>query len=84
MIRSADTVARAYDWRDDALCAQTDPEIFHPEKGQSVRAPKAVCAGCDVRRECLEHALVAAPFGIWGGKTPRERRALVRRRRAAS
>lgn len=84
MIRSVDTVERAYDWRDDALCAQTDPEIFHPEKGQSVREPKAVCAGCEVRRECLEHALAAEPRGIWGGMTPRERRALARRRGAAS
>ena len=44
-------------WQDRALCAQTDPEAFFPEKGGSTREAKKVCLGCDVRAECLEYAL---------------------------
>lgn len=64
-------------WIDSALCAQTDPEAFHPEKGGSVTAAKAMCAMCDVRAECLEFALAMDEReGIWGGLAPRERRKL--------
>ena len=40
-----------------ALCAQTDPEAFFPEKGGSTRAAKKVCLSCDVRVGCFEYAL---------------------------
>ena len=66
-------------WRDDALCAQTDPEAFFPEKGGSTREAKKICAGCPVRAECLESALANDErFGIWGGLSERERRRLRR------
>lgn len=68
-------------WQQDALCAQTDPEAFFPEKGGSTREAKAVCQACQVRAECLEYALANDErFGIWGGLSERERR---RMRRAA-
>jgi WhiB family redox-sensing transcriptional regulator len=58
-------------WQERALCAQTDPEAFFPEK---------VCLSCDVRSECLEYALAHDErFGIWGGLSERERRRLKRR-----
>jgi len=41
-------------WQTDALCAQTDPEAFFPEKGGSTRDAKKICTTCDVRGECLE------------------------------
>lgn len=64
-------------WADEALCAQTDPDSFFPEKGGSVREAKAVCASCDVREQCLAYALEQGePFGIWGGLSERERRRL--------
>ena len=64
-------------WADDALCAQTDPEAFFPEKGASVREAKAVCTGCIVRAECLDYALANDErFGVWGGLSERERRRL--------
>ncbi len=64
-------------WRLDALCAETDPEAFFPEKGGSTREAKRVCTGCDVRAECLEYALANDErFGIWGGLSERERRRL--------
>ena len=66
-------------WQERALCAQTDPEAFFPEKGGSTREAKKVCTGCDVRMECLEYALEHDErFGIWGGLSERERRKLKR------
>ncbi len=60
------------------LCAQTDPELFFPEKGGSTRPAKAVCAGCPVRAQCLEHALAHDErYGVWGGTSERERRRLT-------
>ncbi len=68
------------EWKDRALCAQTDPEAFFPEKGGSTRDAKRVCSGCDVRAECLTFALSNDErFGIWGGLSERERRRLKRR-----
>ena len=66
-------------WQDKALCAQTDPEAFFPEKGGSTREAKKICLGCEVRHECLEYALAHDErFGIWGGLSERERRRLKR------
>lgn len=45
------------EWQENALCAQTDPEAFFPEKGGSTREAKKVCLSCEVRQECLEYAL---------------------------
>ena len=70
------------EWRLDALCAETDPEAFFPEKGGSTREAKRVCTGCAVRAECLESALTNDErFGIWGGLSERERRRLRLQRR---
>ncbi|MBB3035627.1 WhiB family redox-sensing transcriptional regulator [Hoyosella altamirensis] len=67
------------EWQDRALCAQTDPEAFFPEKGGSTREAKRICLGCEVRDECLEYALANDErFGIWGGLSERERRRLKR------
>ena len=66
-------------WQDRALCAQTDPEAFFPEKGGSTREAKRVCRSCEVRAECLDYALEHDErFGIWGGLSERERRRLKR------
>ena len=66
-------------WQERALCAQTDPEAFFPEKGGSTREAKRICQGCEVRDECLEYALAHDErFGIWGGLSERERRRLKR------
>lgn len=69
----------AFAWQEEALCAQTDPEAFFPEKGGSTREAKRVCQGCTVRVQCLEYALAQDErFGIWGGLSERERRKLKR------
>lgn len=70
------------DWQTEAICAQTDPEVFFPEKGGSTRNAKRVCVGCPVKTECLGYALEGDErFGVWGGLSERERHRL---RRAAA
>lgn len=67
-------------WQDEALCAETDPEAFFPEKGGSTREAKKVCLSCNVRGDCLEYALAHDErFGIWGGMSERERRRLKKK-----
>lgn len=69
-------------WRDQAVCAQVDPEMFFPEKGGSTKAAKRLCGMCDVREECLQWALDNQEmFGIFGGLSERERRPLLHARR---
>ena len=50
-------------WMDRALCAQTDPEVFYPDKGGSTRAAKIICRRCEVRQACLDYALAAGEPG---------------------
>jgi WhiB family transcriptional regulator, redox-sensing transcriptional regulator len=70
----------AQSWQEQALCAETDPEAFFPEKGGSTREAKKICTGCEVKAQCLEYALANDErFGIWGGLSERERRRLRRR-----
>lgn len=67
------------EWHALALCAQTDPEAFFPDKGGSTREAKRICTGCEVKGECLEYAMKNDErFGIWGGLSERERRRLKR------
>ncbi|KIZ16892.1 WhiB family transcriptional regulator [Streptomyces natalensis] len=77
------------DWRDQALCAQIDPDLFAPDvcNSATVREPKATCARCPVETTCLEDALtkeLGLPpqmrSAIRGGKTPRERAAIDKTR----
>ncbi|MBS4730550.1 WhiB family transcriptional regulator [Mycobacterium sp. SM1] len=64
-------------WSGAALCAQTDPDAFFPEKCGSTREAKRVCIRCPVRLACLEWALDHDErFGVWGGFSERERRRL--------
>ncbi len=66
-------------WRERALCAQTDPEAFYPDKGGSARQAKKVCSDCPVTAQCLQWALDKGEhWGIWGGLSERERRHLRR------
>jgi WhiB family redox-sensing transcriptional regulator len=68
-------------WQTRANCLGVDPDLFFPERGASTREAKSVCAGCEVRDDCLEYALSnGEKFGIWGGLSERERRRLRRER----
>jgi WhiB family redox-sensing transcriptional regulator len=64
-------------WRQDALCAQTDPEIFFPEIGANAIVARRICAECPVCSDCLSDALEQRDiaFGVRGGLTPTQRRA---------
>lgn len=67
-------------WTAQAACRGTDPDALFVQGAAQNRA-KAVCFGCPVRAECLADALDnRIEFGVWGGLTERERRALLRRR----
>lgn len=82
LVSIADLLNPRESWHDDALCAQTDPRVFYPAKGdnESVVAAKMICALCPVRAECLEEALEQGErFGVWGGMSERERRKLKHR-----
>lgn len=77
-------------WMARARCAQTDPEIFYPEKGGATRDAKRVCNGnpdrdippCPVRDQCLQWALdTGEEHGIWGGVAARDRLREIRARR---
>ena len=75
--------ARSVGWMSRGACRQADAELFFPISvtGRGVRqaeAAKKVCAGCDVRANCLSYALETMPEGIWGGTTAEERLAAGR------
>lgn len=62
-------------WQEQALCAQSDPDAWFPEKGASTREAKRICGRCEVRVECLEDALARDErYGIRGGLSERQRR----------
>lgn len=66
-----------YDWREDAVCAQTDPDMFFPEQGGNVQSVKQICRACPVAMQCLQFATDnVIQEGIWGGLGPVERRRL--------
>ena len=72
-------------WMDEALCAQTDPEVFFPERGGPNREAKKVCAMCHVGTDCLNWAIEHNESeGIWGGMSAKERAREIQRRRTVT
>ena len=71
---------RTVNWRTAARCRTTDAEGLFV-RGSRQREARGFCRTCPVRTECLAHALdERIEFGVWGGMTERERRALLRLR----
>jgi WhiB family redox-sensing transcriptional regulator len=71
------------EWRGRAACQAADPDMFFPVspagpgRDEATRA-KAICAACQVRRQCLQFALAThQAHGVWGGTTEEERRLRV-------
>ncbi|MFC9753008.1 WhiB family transcriptional regulator [Streptomyces sp. NPDC056921] len=69
-----------YEWMDQALCAQVDPDLWFPEgSGQHAREALQLCSGCSVRAECgefaqaVEDASEGRRYGAWGGLSARQR-----------
>lgn len=82
--------ATAADWRSAGACVSADPDLFFPisMKGpgeKQIGQAKAICAGCQVKQECLDFAMTHdLPYGIWGGSTPEDRQRERRRKRRAA
>jgi WhiB family redox-sensing transcriptional regulator len=80
----------AENWRSAGACLPADPDLFFPisttgPAEQQIATAKMICAGCGVRRECLEFALSHDQvYGVWGGTTPEERQRDRRRRLRAA
>jgi WhiB family redox-sensing transcriptional regulator len=71
---------QATEWMRDGLCAQTDPDAFHPASGESLLPAQSVCRVCRVQTECLVYALEHnEQHGVWGGTSARQRQAMLRR-----
>ncbi len=72
------------DWAPRAACKGSTPDQLFVRGAEQNKA-KQLCTGCPVRTECLAEALDnQIEWGVWGGMTERERRALLRRRPTAS
>ena len=75
-------MASDQEWQDYGSCRRYPVEVFFPPAEQEADEAKAICETCAVREPCLEYALESDErFGVWGGLTPEERRALILRRR---
>ena len=68
------------EWAASGACRRSDPDELFVQGAAQNRA-KTVCLGCVVRTECLADALDhRVEFGVWGGMTERERRAVLKKR----
>src|SRR4051812_5460471 len=68
------------DWTSAAQCKQAAPDELIV-RGAAQNKAKQMCTGCPVRTECLAEALDnEIEWGVWGGLTERERRAVLRKR----
>ena len=82
VVMSAVTIADAWvdEWASQARCTGQDPDALFV-RGKAQHEAKAVCKTCPVLAQCLAEALDnRTEFGVWGGMTERERRALLRKR----
>lgn len=83
-MRSDITAGDAAEWRGDAECLGTDPDLFFPlgdtgEPRARAAAAKRICGLCRVRSQCLQFALESnQATGVWGGTTEEERRSVRR------
>jgi WhiB family transcriptional regulator, redox-sensing transcriptional regulator len=67
-------------WAQHGACNKAEPDALFV-RGGAQQAAKQVCVGCPVIAECLADSLDnRTEFGVWGGMTERERRALLKRR----
>lgn len=71
------------DWMKEANCRGLDPDLFFPERGESIEPAVAVCRECLVGAECLKYAIDLGynEPGIYAGTSLNERRRIMRRRR---
>ena len=80
-------IGSEWEWQLNAACRGADSEMFFAPHNERLRArrqreakAKAVCMQCPVRVRCLQHAdALDEEFGVWGGLSASERRALTAR-----
>lgn len=66
-------------WMDEALCSEVATELFFPGFGESGFQARMVCGLCPVAEACLRYAVdERIHYGIWGGKSPAERREIAK------
>lgn len=73
-----------WDWQRQAACRDTSQDVFFGPTDESTATrnsreaqAKQLCQACPVVWACLRHArTVGEGYGVWGGLTPAERRAL--------
>lgn len=73
------------EWMKDAMC-KGKTEMFFPNEEEArgkaygmYMVAKKICNECPVRAQCLKYALDEQLFfGVFGGKTPKERRNMYR------
>ena len=70
-------------WRDEAACVGVPVDVFFPGVGESIWEALELCLPCPVRAECLDWCLsnLSSHYdmaGVWGGTSPRDRRAIRR------
>ncbi len=74
-------------WRDVAACRDLDTNLFFPpgdgaQAQEQIEKAKEICGKCVVADDCLEFALITRQdYGVWGGKTEKERRSIRRAKR---
>lgn len=78
------------DWRTKAACsgyaAAYDPWDAEPNDSVVSETAAAFCKQCPVKRECLleglrsDHMNGDVAYGVWGGLSPKKRRAIIRTR----
>lgn len=74
LIRPAQGRPGLGEWVQQGRCAEVDPELWFPPNGHPDKHAKEVCAGCEVRAQCLAYAIEAdEEHGIWGGLNRAER-----------
>jgi WhiB family redox-sensing transcriptional regulator len=70
-------------WMQRGRCRDIAPSTFFPSDGVGVDVARRICADCPVQSPCLEYALENhIDHGVWGGCSERERRRILKRRRA--
>ena len=81
----ADLSGEPLGWIDFASCTEVDPALFFPPLGLSTAKAKEICAGCPVTEDCLDYQLayervtprVDHLHGVFGGKSAKEREAIL-------
>lgn len=75
----------AMEWKKDAACKGMDIAIFFPKRGEPNSQAIKVCNSCSVTEQCLAYAMDNfEKYGVWGGRSERQRRGYRREVRQTS